>query len=414
MKRLLGFLLAALLLCGPVCGALASATDTAYTCNLGGELNRVRLRRSPSANAETLGKYFANVQVEVLARDGKWWRVRVGDREGYMMSDYLSATKQASAEARQGISGMICRPGEAAVVPLYADTDLASQTLLQMDAGIINVLATVGCDWLQVCYTDESGRATVGYALTEDIGMTENYATALVKTDSLQSRLNLRADAAASARTLGRYYAGTAVHLLFDDHANDDGWAHVRIGDTAGYVMDKYLDFSSGGVPLSYPPFSRALQESIPLFARYGDASAADSVSEADNFQVLGERGTRSYIRILTDTPVAYRYGYVETASIRAVTGSVSSSGTMKAAADIYDFIQSDAFFTATDFTAPAKARVWILGSVTPGADGGTSGYVRRGDTWLNCVVELSANHQMFGYVPLADVSFSDALTIER
>jgi len=350
----------------------------------------------------------------VLERDGQWWRVRIGDREGYMMSDYLSATRQASTEARQGISGMVCRPGEAAVVPLYADIDLTSETLLQMDTGVINVLATVGYDWLQVCYTDASGRATVGYTLTEDIGMTENLATARAKTDSLQNRLNLRADTDASACSLGKYYAGTVVHLLFDNHANDDGWTHVRIGDTAGYVMDKYLDFSSGGVPLSYPPFSRALYESVPLFARYGDASAADSVSGADDFQVLGERGTRSYIRILTDAPVTYRYGYVETASIQAVTGSVSSSGTMKVSADVHDFVQSDAFFTATDFTAPAKAKVWILGSVTPGTSEVTSGYVRKGDTWLSCVIELSANHDLFGYVPLADVSFSVALTVER
>lgn len=55
------------------------------------ESDRLILRGSASASGAVLGRYFNDTQVEVLEKNGSWWRVRVDGKEGYMDSKYLQA-----------------------------------------------------------------------------------------------------------------------------------------------------------------------------------------------------------------------------------------------------------------------------------------------------------------------------------
>ncbi len=89
MKKTLALLLAAAV-AGLSCSGLSDVPSQAKTYQLGGELDRVKLRDRPSTNGEVLGKYFSGVFAEVLERKGDWWRVRVDDREGFMMRKFLT------------------------------------------------------------------------------------------------------------------------------------------------------------------------------------------------------------------------------------------------------------------------------------------------------------------------------------
>ncbi|MDO5325395.1 MAG: SH3 domain-containing protein [Clostridia bacterium] len=68
------------------------------------------------------------------------------------------------------------------------------------------------------------------------------YNTAVVNNPDAKERLHLRKNAYGSADSLGKYYNGTVAVVLPD---NKDGaeWAHVRIGNTEGYMEAKYLAF---------------------------------------------------------------------------------------------------------------------------------------------------------------------------
>lgn len=51
--------------------------------------NRLNLRQAPDKDSASLGKYFSGAQVEILAEEGDWYKVRVDFQEGWMMKQYV-------------------------------------------------------------------------------------------------------------------------------------------------------------------------------------------------------------------------------------------------------------------------------------------------------------------------------------
>jgi len=99
MKRFALMLLALIMICtsalagAPTSGAIS--TGKWAVVNNPDPADRLNLRSAPSREAESLGKYFNGVLVEVLNKaDDGWTRVRVGHTEGYMMTKYLADPAQ--------------------------------------------------------------------------------------------------------------------------------------------------------------------------------------------------------------------------------------------------------------------------------------------------------------------------------
>ena len=51
--------------------------------------DRLNLREKPEKGSESIGKYFSGTQVEILAEQGDWYKVRVDFQEGWMMKEYV-------------------------------------------------------------------------------------------------------------------------------------------------------------------------------------------------------------------------------------------------------------------------------------------------------------------------------------
>ncbi|MBR3108911.1 MAG: polysaccharide deacetylase family protein [Clostridia bacterium] len=87
MKRLLSWLLAAMLLCMllPVIGQAEEITYTGVV-----NTKSLHLRKEPSASAKVIDTYSRGKEVTVLENDGTWCKVQVGKKTvGYMMTQYL-------------------------------------------------------------------------------------------------------------------------------------------------------------------------------------------------------------------------------------------------------------------------------------------------------------------------------------
>lgn len=84
MRKLLGILLAMLLL---GCGALGCAEDAAYIGTVTG--GKLHMRQSPSSDGKVVTTCASGTQVEILAMDGEWCQVRLGDKTGYMKTEFL-------------------------------------------------------------------------------------------------------------------------------------------------------------------------------------------------------------------------------------------------------------------------------------------------------------------------------------
>lgn len=84
-------------------GAAAQSAGVHATVD-GGDADRVHLRASPSAQADSKGLYFTDTQVFCPQGVSQGWtRVVAGAEEGYMMTSYLR-TDGASVQPRDGAS----------------------------------------------------------------------------------------------------------------------------------------------------------------------------------------------------------------------------------------------------------------------------------------------------------------------
>ena len=85
MKHILAFLTAIVLMLSLAAGG--AAEEITYTGTVtGGSLH---LRKEPSASAKVLDTYKKGKEVTVLENDGSWCKVQVGNKIGYMMTQYL-------------------------------------------------------------------------------------------------------------------------------------------------------------------------------------------------------------------------------------------------------------------------------------------------------------------------------------
>ncbi len=96
MKRILPFILALLFICTALpafAGNPGTQTGAWAIVQNPDQGDRLNLRAGPGTGYPSLGKYFSGTAVEVLSREGDWYRVRVGSGAGsltgYMKGEFL-------------------------------------------------------------------------------------------------------------------------------------------------------------------------------------------------------------------------------------------------------------------------------------------------------------------------------------
>ena len=95
MKHMLvgRILLICMMLCIGCCTTLADGGCAYAIVQNPNAADRLNLRAAPSRDAQSLGKYYNGVEVQILEDlNNGWVRVRIGHRgtaEGYMMKEYL-------------------------------------------------------------------------------------------------------------------------------------------------------------------------------------------------------------------------------------------------------------------------------------------------------------------------------------
>ena len=85
-KGLGALLLAILLLCALAPGAAAEGAD--YTGTVTG--GKLHMRQSPTSDGKIINTYKEGTVVEILENNGEWCKVRIGGKEGYMKTGFLT------------------------------------------------------------------------------------------------------------------------------------------------------------------------------------------------------------------------------------------------------------------------------------------------------------------------------------
>ena len=205
------------------------APETAVVNNPNAK-DRLHLRTAPNATAQSLGKYYNGVKVQVIGQNAEtgWSKVRVGAAEGYMMDKYLAFGNNAG-KVKSVIPTVRLTTDK---VNLRETASLSGKALGQYALGT-SVKVWGICDtWLHVEVGGKSGYMVASMLSAvpgEGPGSTSQPVTG--KAAKLKGDANFRASASSTGKVLAFLGKGTKVTI----QSQSGDWYYTRIGVTDAY-----------------------------------------------------------------------------------------------------------------------------------------------------------------------------------
>lgn len=241
--------------------------------------DRLHLRVSTSTTSASLGKYYNGTQAVVLKTyANEWAKVQIGPLDGYMMTQYLSDEKQASA--------MPLAEGAWQGTTLYALPYIQSNSQ-QLNGYEQLCIMGFRDEW---CHVYVPALDSTGFVHTSMDALAETNAVvqsrAWVYNPDSADRLNLRQHPSTDAASLGKYYNGVPVDVL---ELAQNGWVKVRICEVAtGYMQAKYL--SAYKVATAFPLVYTTHPQKLRLEPR-SSGKAVEPIQAGTGMTVLGVCG---------------------------------------------------------------------------------------------------------------------------
>ena len=266
-----------------------------------------------------IGWGFAHTQVEVLETAGDLAKVRIDGVVGWIPRECVKIGLERSTEFLSQERGRVLPQGAAEMIPLYAAPDSPDVTGYADVHTVVGVtMMSMGGEWMQI----RTGEAS-GWVESDMIGLTDNYATCTVVNDAPERRLHLRAAPSSKAESLGKYYSGVVVDMLWQEKEYD-GWRRVSIEGVSGWMSTKYLSFASAGVCGYLPPMGEADGPKGVVNLREGPGYGYHVLAELPDgtkAEILGISGDWAHVRLKEGGVTGYMLlDYLGGAPARAVT----------------------------------------------------------------------------------------------
>lgn len=212
--------------------AEGSTPATVHT-NTGTGLN---LREQPGMNGAIIMAVKNGQQVTVLQKSSPWSRVKVGDKEGYVATQYLRFA--ANNTTSSGATAIVSNPKDTQVLNLRREPSLDAQVLSYYRNGTkVTILETSG-KWVKVQVQD----GKIGYMMKQYLTITKDEGTLTPFTAKLWnvnggSYVNFRKSGSLSAAIISRLPVGSEVKVL--EHGTD--WCKVDVNGTIGYISTWFM-----------------------------------------------------------------------------------------------------------------------------------------------------------------------------
>ncbi len=208
-------------------------TPATVHTNTGTGLN---LREQPGMNGAIIMAVKNGQQVTVLQKSSPWSRVKVGDKEGYVATQYLRFA--ANNTTSSGTTAIVSNPKDTQVLNLRREPSLDAQVLSYYRNGTkVTILETSG-KWVKVQVQD----GKIGYMMKQYLTITKDEGTLTPFTAKLWnvnggSYVNFRKSGSLSAAIISRLPVGSEVKVL--EHGTD--WCKVDVNGTIGYISTWFM-----------------------------------------------------------------------------------------------------------------------------------------------------------------------------
>lgn len=258
MKRWIALLLAAILVLSLAPAALA-LTPTGYAIIKADiPTDRLNLRKAPSADSDSLGRYYIGTRVRMTGESGEYTKVEIGEGEGaatgYMLTKYLIPETKDANYILDIFSARTKSAGELLDSPRSSGRVI--DTYSKNDTCII--LGDVGDDWRHVIL-----HGLYGYVRASRLHPKTAYVWRANLDGGDSGVVTLYEGQSLSSRIVGQFINDTGVEV---NDIDKNGWAHVSISGTnafmpgdleglsfSGYVLNKCLNIND-----------RTLSERVP------------------------------------------------------------------------------------------------------------------------------------------------------
>ena len=148
-----------LMLCGLLACSLPAMAETLVVNNGSNPDTRLNMRREPSKDAGSIGKFYSGTEVEWVADAGDGWaEVTIGGGKncvsGYMMSEYLSEKSAAVMDATRDME-VVSPYGTQSVVVRDRPSNSYNAVAMMEVGDAVRVIGTAG-DYCYVQLSDDS------------------------------------------------------------------------------------------------------------------------------------------------------------------------------------------------------------------------------------------------------------------
>lgn len=272
--------------------------------------DRLNLRKKPSSDSDTLGRFYSGTPVTVLSEEDGWAHVRLGNLYGYMNSFYLMRENRNYGAPSLFYTAECARKD----VSVRAQPKNSAE-VLGVVAGKVYVLGDIGDDWRYIYKPDFD---LYGYVRANQLKDREvDIPIAYLWTEaSVYAEKELK-------KEIARYHAGTPVHVV---DITRSGYAEIEI-----YGLEFGVDLQGGKPIRGFVKAEKVLVFRQPWEVSY-DFEAFRVVSRADYQEsftgerysldqdtmvtVIGECGDYYHIRIWENMAEDYAFeqssGYVK------------------------------------------------------------------------------------------------------
>lgn len=190
------------------------------------------LRSGPSASSTSLGIYSKGKQVEVVAGNGTWYKVQIGNKTGYMMASFLKEEKSVNPVKETTVYV------NATHVNLRSEATTKSKSLDVLPSGTTLSLLSVNGDWAEVRHGSQTGYIFRKYI--SETKVTPSSDTVTVD-NSYASYVNLRSTANRDidSNIIAFVKNGTKMTVL----QRGATWTKVMYNDLVGYMLTSMISF---------------------------------------------------------------------------------------------------------------------------------------------------------------------------
>ncbi|MGE7603480.1 SH3 domain-containing protein [Peribacillus sp. NPDC097675] len=213
-------------------------TTTKYVNVSSGTLN---MRKNGSASAKIVTELTKGTKVTVYSESKGWAKIKANNKEGYVNSQYLSATKPVTAKPASTPVKTTTKYVNTGALNMRQSGSASAKIVTEITTGTKVTVYSESNGWSKIKANNKDGYVNTKY-LSATKPVTAKPASTPVKTttkyvDVSTGTLNMRQSGSASAKIVTELTKGTKVTV----YSESNGWAKIKANNQEGYVNTNYL-----------------------------------------------------------------------------------------------------------------------------------------------------------------------------